>query len=109
MRKSSSLKSPETFGSRILTMKYAAKADSFSERVRDVVRSIPKGQTMSYKEVAVKAGSAGAARAVGMIMRNNFDPTVPCHRVIRSDGKVGGYNRGGMEVKKEMLTREQKI
>ena len=79
----------------------------FSDRVRAVVRTIPKGETRSYKEVAAAAGSAGAARAVGMIMKNNYDPTVPCHRVIRSDGKMGGYNRGGIEVKEKMLKDEQ--
>ena len=79
---------------------------SFSERVRSVVRMIPKGETRSYKEVAAAAGSAGAARAVGMIMKNNYDPTVPCHRVIRSDGKLGGYNRGGTEAKEKMLKDE---
>jgi methylated-DNA-[protein]-cysteine S-methyltransferase len=78
----------------------------FSERVRAVVRMIPKGETRSYKEVAAAAGSAGAARAVGMIMKNNYDPTVPCHRVIRSDGKMGGYNRGGVEVKEKMIHDE---
>jgi methylated-DNA-[protein]-cysteine S-methyltransferase len=78
----------------------------FAERVRAVVRKIPKGKTMTYKEVATLAGSAGAARAVGMIMRNNYDPTVPCHRVIRSDGKLGGYNRGGIEMKEKMLAEE---
>jgi O-6-methylguanine DNA methyltransferase len=79
---------------------------SFAERVREIVREIPKGKTKTYKEVAAAAGSAGAARAVGMIMRNNYDPAVPCHRVIRSDGKMGGYNRGGIEVKEKMLRDE---
>jgi methylated-DNA-[protein]-cysteine S-methyltransferase len=84
----------------------ARNSVSFAERVRAVVRTIPEGETRSYKEVAMAAGSAGAARAVGMIMRNNYDPTVPCHRVIRTDGKLGGYNRGGIEVKEKMLHDE---
>ncbi len=84
------------------------KKGTFAERVRDVVRQIPKGETRSYKEVAAAAGSAGAARAVGMIMKNNYDPSVPCHRVIRSDGKMGGYNRGGIDVKAKMLADELK-
>ena len=84
------------------------KKGTFAERVRDVVRQIPKGETRSYKEVAATAGSAGAARAVGMIMKNNYDPSVPCHRVIRSDGKMGGYNRGGIDVKAKMLADELK-
>lgn len=49
---------------------------------------------MTYGEVAALAGSDGAARAVGNIMKQNYDPTVPCHRVVRSDGTAGGYNRG---------------
>ena len=67
--------------------------------VEKVVKGIPKGKTMTYKEVALLAGSPGAARAVGMIMSHNEDSSVPCHRVIRSDGKIGGYNgiRGGKE------------
>jgi O-6-methylguanine DNA methyltransferase len=89
--------------------KTQASTNTFSERVRSVVRMIPKGETRTYKEVAAAAGSAGAARAVGMIMKNNYDPTVPCHRVIRSDGKMGGYNRGGIEVKEKMLRDEARV
>lgn len=70
---------------------------SFKEAVQSVVRGIPKGKTLSYKEVAIRAGRPEAARAVGTLMSQNTDTTIPCHRVIRSDGKVGGYNglRGG--------------
>ena len=68
---------------------------TFADKVRDVVRKIPKGKTMTYKQVAVKAGNPNAARAVGAVMRTNYDPTVPCHRVIKSDGSLGSYNRGG--------------
>jgi len=82
------------------------KEITFSERVRNVVRKIPKGETRSYKEVALAAGSPGAARAVGTIMSNNYLPDVPCHRVVRSDGKMGGYNRGGIEKKRELLKKE---
>jgi O-6-methylguanine DNA methyltransferase len=72
---------------------------SFKEMVRKVVRDIPRGSTLSYGEVARRAGSPGAARAVGMIMANNDDRSVPCHRVVRADGAIGGYNgiRGGKE------------
>jgi len=78
----------------------------FVEKVRNVVRKIPKGKTMTYGEVAKRARKPGAARAVGTIMKNNFDPTVPCHRVIRSDGTVGDYNRGGPEAKQRLLKSE---
>ena len=80
--------------------------NTFTERVKDVVRKIPKGKTMTYKEVAKKAGSPKASRAVGNIMRQNFDPKIPCHRVIRSDGGMGGYNRGGVSKKLLILKRE---
>lgn len=61
---------------------------------------------MTYSEVAERAGSPGAARAVGSLMKANFDPKIPCHRVIRSDGKVGEYNRGGPSAKKALLEKE---
>lgn len=85
------------------------KKVSFAERVRSVVRTIPKGKTMTYGQVAAMAGSPGAARAVGNIMKCNFDNTVPCHRVVRSDGTIGDYNRGGSDVKKKLLTLEEAL
>lgn len=72
---------------------------TFAEKVRAIVRKIPKGKTMTYKEVATKAGNPKAARAVGAVMRSNYDPSIPCHRVIASDGTMRGYNRGGIERK----------
>jgi methylated-DNA-[protein]-cysteine S-methyltransferase len=82
------------------------KKNSFAEWVREAVRQIPKGETRTYGQVAAAIGHPGAARAVGTIMKNNFDPTVPCHRVIRSDGKLGDYNRGGRERKHALLVAE---
>ena len=82
------------------------RASPFAERVRNIVRQIPKGQTRSYGEIARAIGHLGAARAVGTVMKNNYDPTVPCHRVIRSDGRVGSYNRGGAEMKQRLLRAE---
>ena len=63
---------------------------TFTERVREVVKKIPHGQIMTYKQVAEAAGSPRAARCVGTIMSKTTDPTIPCHRVIRSDGKIAG-------------------
>ncbi len=60
---------------------------------------------MTYKEVAVKAGRPKAFRAVGNILNKNYDPAIPCHRVVRSDGKTGGYNRGA-EKKRRILAKE---
>ncbi|HET8580947.1 MAG TPA: MGMT family protein [Candidatus Paceibacterota bacterium] len=78
----------------------------FAERVRAVVRAIPQGETMTYGQVAAAAGHPGAARAVGSIMRRNYDPSVPCHRVIRANGTLGEYNRGGPEEKRRKLIAE---
>lgn len=66
----------------------------FTERVFEIVRKIPKGSVLTYGEVACRAGSPRAGRGVGSILRTNYDPKIPCHRVIRSDGTLGGYNRG---------------
>lgn len=60
---------------------------------------------MTYAEVARRTGSPRAFRAVGNILNKNYDPKIPCHRVIRSDGSLGGYNRGAL-TKKRILRRE---
>lgn len=68
---------------------------NFKEKVYLVVSKIPKGKVMSYKKVAKAAGRPKAYRAVGNIMHKNPDPKkIPCHRVIRSDGQIGGYAKG---------------
>lgn len=79
---------------------------TFKEKVLNVVRKIPKGKVMTYKEVAKRAGNEKASRAVGTFMKANYDETVPCHRVIRSDGKIGDYNRGGQGAKVALLKKE---
>jgi len=79
---------------------------AFSDKVKKIVSRIPKGTVLTYGEVAKKAGKPGAARAVGTIMKGNYDPKVPCHRVIRSDGKIGEYNRGGPKAKVALLRKE---
>ena len=78
----------------------------FQDKIRAVVRNIPKGSVMTYKEVAVASGRPQAARAVAQVMAQNYDETVPCHRVIRSDGGLGGYNRGGIDKKRSILRSE---
>lgn len=80
---------------------------SFSQKVWEVVCAIPKGQVLTYAEVAKRAGFLGAARAVGTLMKKNFDATRPCHRVIRSDGALGQYNRGA--AKKERILRAEGV
>ncbi len=67
---------------------------TFKDQVLAIVKKIPKGKVLTYQEVAKRAGSPNASRAVGSILKKNFDPKIPCHRVIRSDGIAGEYNRG---------------
>ena len=80
---------------------------TFKEKVLKIVSGIPKGKVLSYKEVARKAGNPKAYRAVGNILSKNYNQRIPCHRVIRSNGKPGGYNRGVKNkiraLKKEMV------
>lgn len=79
---------------------------NFRERVLYIVAKIPKGKVMTYKQVAARAGNAKASRAVGSIMAKNVDKSVPCHRVIRSDGGVGSYNGLQGKSKREILGME---
>ena len=73
------------------------------------VLSIPLGQVRSYKWVAQKAGSAQACRAVGQVLKRNPYPLIiPCHRVIRSDKKIGGYVFG-LKQKKFLLALEKEL
>lgn len=79
----------------------------FKIKVLEAVKKIGRGQTLTYKQVAEIAGNPKAARAVGNILSRNYDPEIPCHRVVRSDGKTGGYNRG-MAKKAGLLAAEAK-
>jgi len=78
---------------------------TFKKRVLKIVSQIPKGEVLSYKQVAELTGSPYAYRAVGNIMKGNHDPAIPCHRVIKANGSIGGYNRGEHK-KREILKRE---
>lgn len=78
----------------------------FKNKVFAVVKKITKGSTLSYKEVAELAGSPRAYRSVGNILNSNYNKSIPCHRVIKSDGSIGGYNRG-VSNKKRILENEQ--
>lgn len=84
-------------------------SSDFATRVFALVAKIPKGKTMTYKEVAKALGRPFAYRAVGNILSTNFNPKIPCHRVIRSDGKMGDYNRGGTVRKYKRLQEEGAI
>ena len=79
----------------------------FQEKIYKIVRKIPKGKVLTYKELAKLAGKPRAFRAVGNILNKNQDPKIPCHRVIRSDGRLGGYNRG--VYKKRFLLQQEGV
>ncbi|MBF0488697.1 MAG: methylated-DNA--[protein]-cysteine S-methyltransferase [Nitrospirae bacterium] len=79
----------------------------FYSVVYKALREIPYGVTCSYKELAERAGSPSAARAVGQAMSHNPIPIIlPCHRVIASDGSLGGYS-GGVAIKEKLLALEK--
>ena len=82
----------------------------FQKLVWAEIDKIPYGTTITYKEIAKKIGKPKAARAVANACGQNPDPIIrPCHRVICSDGKIGGYSApGGAEMKKKLLEDEQK-
>lgn len=82
----------------------------FSEKVLGVVKKIPRGKTLTYQEVARRAGIPRAYRAVGNIL-NSYDSKkikVPCHRVVKSDGTIGGY-RWGAKKKLALLRKEKAL
>lgn len=80
----------------------------FKEKVYKICCLIPKGKVATYGQLARLAGNSKAARAVGILMRNNHDaPRTPCHRVVSYDGKLTGYSgEGGINQKKKMLLIE---
>lgn len=79
----------------------------FMRTALDVVAAIPYGKTLSYAEVAARAGSPRAHRAAGTACATNPIPiVVPCHRVLRSGGGLGGYG-GGLEMKRALLAMER--
>ena len=80
--------------------------DNFTAKVKSVVKQIPRGSIMTYKEVATAVGNPKASRAVANVMANNYDLKIPCHRVIRSNVGLGGYNRGGTIKKRAILIAE---
>jgi O-6-methylguanine DNA methyltransferase len=81
----------------------------FSRRILVACRSIKSGSTITYADLARKAGYPNAGRAVGNVMAKNPLPLIiPCHRVIRSDGKLGGFTApGGINLKKRLLLHEK--
>jgi methylated-DNA-[protein]-cysteine S-methyltransferase len=80
----------------------------FRKRVIDAARKIGYGRTLAYGELAAKAGSPGAARAIGTVMATNqFPIIVPCHRVVASGGAIGGFSAPhGIELKRRLINME---
>ena len=80
----------------------------FQRKVYEALLRIPKGQVRTYAQVARMIGKPKAARAVGQALkRNRWAPKIPCHRVIASDGALGGYSApGGVSAKRRLLHRE---
>ncbi len=70
-----------------------------------MVKTIPKGKVLTYKQVAQKIGRPKAFRAVGNALSKNHDLQIPCHRVVKSNGEIGGYNKG--MVKKRVLLKKE--
>jgi methylated-DNA-[protein]-cysteine S-methyltransferase len=84
------------------------KGTQFQLKVWSYLKKIPKGKLKTYAQVAKAIGKPKAVRAVAnAIGKNPFPPKIPCHRVIRSDGKLGGYSaKGGIKTKKKLLKNE---
>jgi O-6-methylguanine DNA methyltransferase len=89
---------------------YEKDYSDFTLRVFSQIKKIPKGTTLSYKDVANLIGNPNAYRAVANACGKNPDPkNIPCHRVIKSDGSIGGYSlEGGINKKKYLLIKEKK-
>ena len=86
------------------------KGTEFQIKVWQEIAKIPYGETKTYKDIAVALGKPNSSRAVAnACAKNPYVPEVPCHRVIRSDGKLGGYSgEGGIKKKAKLLKAEQK-
>ena len=85
------------------------KGTKFQLKVWKYIKKIPKGKVKSYKQVAIGIKRPNSARAVAnACAKNPYAPKIPCHRVIRSDGALGGYSgRGGIKQKLRLLRSEK--
>ena len=85
------------------------KGTKFQLKVWKYLRTIPKGKVKTYKQVAISIKSPRSARAVASACaKNPYAPKIPCHRVIRSDGALGGYSgKGGIKQKLKLLRSEK--
>ena len=85
------------------------RGTKFQLKVWNYLKKIPKGKVKSYLEVAKGIGKPKAFRAVAnAVGKNPYPPLIPCHRVIRSDGSLGGYSgKGGIKEKRRLLLKEK--
>lgn len=82
----------------------------FQSRVLKLVSMVPRGKVTTYKELALALGKPRACRAVANALARNPNPVmIPCHRVVRSDGKIGGYKLGARRKMKLLLEESIKI
>ncbi len=89
-------------------MRNKLKGTNFQIKVWKEIAKIPKGKTKSYKEIAIAIGRPKSSRAVANACgKNPYPIEIPCHRVIKSNGEIGGYSgKGGVKVKKILLSKE---
>jgi methylated-DNA-[protein]-cysteine S-methyltransferase len=87
------------------------KGTNFQKMVWTELKKIPFGETRTYKEIAVAIGKPKAARAVANACgKNPYPIIIPCHRVVRSDGTIGGFTGdGGIEKKRQLLRQENHL
>jgi len=85
------------------------KGTEFQKKVWSEIAKIPKGETITYKELAKRIGKPKAVRAVANAVGKNPVPIIiPCHRVVKSDGSLGGYSgKGGIKTKRALLKKEK--
>ena len=95
-------------GNRVFFLFMILKGTKFQIKVWKYLVSIPKGQIRTYSQVAIAVKKPKAVRAVAnAIGKNPYAPKIPCHRVIRSDGSLGGYSgKGGINTKRKLLKLE---
>lgn len=92
---------------RKFTLPLAPEGTPFQQKVWEALRTIPYGETRTYKQIAIQIGHNQSFRAVGMANSNPIVIVVPCHRVIGYDGKLTGY-AGGLDVKEQLLALEKR-
>ena len=88
-------------------MGHKLNGTEFQIKVWKEILKIPKGKTKSYKEIAIAIGRLKSSKAVANACgKNPYPVEIPCHRVIRSNGEIGGYSAGGSKVKRILLSKE---